>query len=226
MDMKKIFIVTEGQSETNFVNKVMVPYFVSRCILIPITVVTKADSRRGKVYKGGVANYGQIRNTLLKTLSSAANSKNSCVTTMFDFYRLPTDVPGVSDAEKISDPYEKVDIIERKILEKEGYDDNFFFPYIELHEFEAMIFSDVTKLEEAYFDYDLTALKECVKEQSNPELINNGEETAPSKRIINCINCFDKANVGVDVLDKIGIENIAKKCRHFAEWMKRIEARI
>lgn len=224
--MKKFFIVTEGQSETNFVNRVMVPYFASRCILLPITVVTKTDSRHGKTYKGGVANYGQIRNTLLKTLASAAKNTNTYVTTMFDFYRLPADVPGVSVAEKEKDPYDKVHIIEQEILKKEGYGGNFFFPYIELHEFEAMIFSDITKLEEAYFEEDLTALKECVKAQSNPELINGGAETAPSKRIINCINCFDKANVGVDVLEKIGIENISGKCLHFAEWMKCIEVRI
>ncbi len=89
-----------------------------------------------------------------------------------------------------------------------------------------MIFTDIAKLEEAYFEDDLTALKECVKEQENPELINNGAETAPSKRIMNCISNFDKANVGVSVLEKIGIENIAAKCRHFDEWLRRIEERI
>ncbi|MDE5938440.1 MAG: DUF4276 family protein [Lachnospiraceae bacterium] len=224
--MKNFRIVTEGQSETNFVNRVMVPYFADRCILIPITVVTKTDSRRGKTYKGGVGNYGQIRNTLLNTLANAAKNADSYVTTMFDFYRLPIDVPGVLDAEKVSDPYKKVEIIEREIQKAEEYDGKFFFPYIELHEFEAMIFSDITKLEEAYFEEDLTALKECVKVQGNPELINDGAETAPSKRIMNCIDNFDKANVGVDVLGKIGIENIAAKCRHFAEWLQRIEERL
>lgn len=43
--MKKVFIVTEGQSETNFVNKVMVPYFADSCTLIPNTVITKTGSR-------------------------------------------------------------------------------------------------------------------------------------------------------------------------------------
>lgn len=223
--MKKIFIVTEGQSETNFVSRVMAPYFAGRCILIPNTIVTKVDSRQGKTYKGGVANYAQIRNTLLKTLACSAKSKDSYVTTMFDFYRLPADVPGLIEAEKMNDPYEKVELIESEILKAEKYNGKFFFPYIELHEFEAMLFSDITRLEEAYFENDLTALKECVKMQTNPELINDGAETAPSKRILNSITCFDKANVGVDVLERIGIENIARKCRHFAEWIKRIEER-
>lgn len=173
-----------------------------------------------------MANYNQIRNTLLKTLANASKNEDSYVTTMLDFYRLPTDVPGVTDIAGINDPYKKVKFIERKMLEAEEYDGKFFFPYIELHEFEAMLFSDVTRLEETYFEYDLTALRKCIELQSNPELINDGVETAPSKRIINCIDCFDKANTGVDVLEKIGIENIAKKCFHFSEWMKRIEERI
>ena len=102
--MKKIFVVTEGQSETNFVNRVMALYFADRCVLIPNTVITKVDYRHGKTYKGGVSNYDQIRNTLLKTLAVSSKNKDSYVTTMFDFYRLPTDVPGVADIENVNDP--------------------------------------------------------------------------------------------------------------------------
>lgn len=89
-----------------------------------------------------------------------------------------------------------------------------------------MIFSDLSKLQEAYFEYNIKALFEYTKIQANPEMINDGEETAPSKRIINCIDCFDKANMGVDVLAKIGVKDIARKCRHFAEWIRDIERRI
>lgn len=89
--MKKVFVVAEGQSETNFVNRVLSSYFYGRCILIPNTVVTKADYRNGRVYKGGVADYAQIRNTLSKTLAMANKSKEAYVTTMFDFYHLPKD---------------------------------------------------------------------------------------------------------------------------------------
>ena len=224
--MKRIFVVTEGQSETNFVKRVMVPYFSGKCILVPNTVTTKIDNKHGKMYKGGVGNYGQIKNTLSRTLACACKDKNSYVTTMFDFYRLPSDVPGTTESASIMDPYGKVECIEKKIQKEEGFDDIFFFPYIELHEFEAMLFSDLEKLKETYFEYDLTVLEECVKKQGNPELINGGSETAPSKRILKCIKTFDKANVGVDVLAKIGVENIAKKCCHFSEWIKNIEMRI
>lgn len=224
--MKKIYVVTEGQSETNFIKRVIAPYFADRCILIPNTVVTKVDRRHGKTYKGGVSNYGQIRNTLSKTLAILSKDKDSYVTTMFDFYCLPSDVPGVSEAKKIVNPYEKAELIEREIRKKEEIDEKYFFPYIALHEFEAMLFSDISKLEEVYFEENLIALKECLEMQDNPELINDGPETAPSKRIIQCIRSYDKANVGVDVLGRIGVEGIAEKCRHFSEWMRKFEERI
>ena len=48
--MKKIFVVTEGQSETNFVQRVMSPYFADRCILIPNTVVTKIRNKQTTEY--------------------------------------------------------------------------------------------------------------------------------------------------------------------------------
>lgn len=224
--MKKIFVVTEGQSETNFVKRVVAPYFADKCILIPNTVVTKVDHRKGKTYKGGVGNYEQIRSTLSKTLANLSKDKDSYVTTMFDFYRLPLDVPGVLEAKKVVDLYEKVALIEREIREKEKVDEKFFFPYIALHEFEAMLFSDITKLEEVYFENDLTALKKCIEIQGNPELINDGSETSPSKRIIHCIKSYDKANVGVDVLGRIGVEGIAEKCSHFSAWLRQINERI
>ncbi len=117
--MKTIFVVTEGPSETNFVKRVLSPYFASRCTLIPNTVITSTDRKHGRIYKGGVVNYEQIRNTMLKTLAVASKKRDSYVTTMFDFYRLPADVPGVADIEKINDPYEKVRHIERQIQKAE-----------------------------------------------------------------------------------------------------------
>ena len=51
--MKRIYVVTEGQSETNFVNRVLSPFFLTlNKILIPTTVLTKADENKGKMYKG------------------------------------------------------------------------------------------------------------------------------------------------------------------------------
>ena len=97
-----------------------------------------------------------------------------------------------------------------------------FFPYIQLHEFETLLYSDLTILEEECFDSDISKLKEEVKMYTNPELINNSPETAPSKRIIRYIHGYDKVKNGVNVVNKIGIDKLCKQCRHFSEWIDKI----
>jgi hypothetical protein len=54
-------------------------------------------------------------------------------------------------------------------------------------------------------------------------LINDGFETAPSKRILKEIPEYDKVTAGVSVAGKIGIETLRAKCRHFSEWLAKLE---
>lgn len=56
-----------------------------------------------------------------------------------------------------------------------------------------------------------------------PELIDNGRETAPSKRILQVILDYDKVTAGVDSLKLVGIEKLMAKCSHFAEWAGKME---
>ena len=118
--MKRIYVVTEGQSETNFVNRVLVPYFCpEQKLLIPTTVVTKSDERTGRMYKGGMRNYSKARLTIRKALSYT-NEPDVYVTTMFDFYALPDDTPGISRTNGITDAYQKVSSIEKEMLDAEA----------------------------------------------------------------------------------------------------------
>ena len=223
--MKRIFVVTEGQSETNFVNRVLSPYFLPYGkIFIPTTVLTKADERKGKMHKGGMSSYEKARTTIKKDLTYTG-SPDVFVTTMFDFYRLPFDTPGYNEAQKIAEPYKKIAFLEQKMLDYEKLaNQTVFHPYIQLHEFEALLFSDISLLGDEYFEYDVQPLKDCIAQKKNPELINDGAETAPSKRILNCIPDYDKVTVGVSVLEKIGITALCSKCPHFSEWIDWIKS--
>ena len=103
---------------------------------------------------------------------------------MFDYYALPNDFPGYADSVQLQDPYEKVACIEAA-LEKDIADRR-FISYIQLHEFESLLFTNPQKFDIEFFDAlagiaDLNAISEEFK---NPELINQGPSTAPSKRII------------------------------------------
>ena len=79
-------------------------------------------------------------------------------------------------------------------------------------------------LAKQYFEYDIQPLIDCLSIKKNPELINDGADTAPSKRIISCIPNYDKATDGVSVLEKIGIDNLCRSCKHFSEWIEWIMA--
>ena len=58
-----------------------------------------------------------------------------------------------------------------------------------------------------------------------PELIDDGQHTAPSKRIIAQFPQYNdlKTTVGTQVAERIGLENIKSKCPHFKAWIDRLE---
>jgi hypothetical protein len=222
--VKLVYIVTEGSSETNFVKRVLVPYFYnSDKMLIPNAVLTKNDRRAGIQYKGGIDRYEKAETTISKCLAHSKDNPEAYVTTMFDFYRLPKDTPGIAEIKGIASPYEKVAFIEKCMTEHESLQKPIYFPYIQLHEFEALLFSDLDAVSRKYFYHDITMLRTCIAEKKNPELIDNGEKTAPSKRILSCIPDYDKATTGVDILETIGLKTLRDKCSHFNEWVTKLE---
>ena len=85
------------------------------------------------------------------------------------------------------------------------------------------MFSNLNVLADAYFEYDIQSLRVCLKEKTNPELINSGAETAPAKRILKCIPDYDKATMGVSILERIGVDALCNSCRHFSDWIDKIK---
>lgn len=108
-------------------------------------------------------------------------------TTMFDLYALPDDFPGYEAAKAIGEPYARVAALETAFAE--AINDSRFIPYIQLHEFEALLFCGIDYLAKRYpgCEKRCEQLKKDLEKTSNPELINNSPETAPSKRIIKAI---------------------------------------
>jgi hypothetical protein len=59
----------------------------------------------------------------------------------------------------------------------------------------------------------------------SPEKINDGEETAPSKRIENIISKYrlKKVRIATVVIPKIGLPMLRERCRHFDECVTKLE---
>jgi hypothetical protein len=215
--------VTEGQTEQNFVRRVLASHLGSygvytdaRCVL------TSRDRRSGKVYRGGLISYEKAKKDILSWIAEDG-SADCRFTTMFDLYALPEDFPRYGDAAKVSDPYGKIDFLEAALASSVA--DSRFIPYIQLHEFEALVLSDPGKLAGEYLDRrrEIDRLV-SLAEGRNPELIDDGVETAPSKRILKEIPEYDKVAVGVSVVERIGLGTLRSRCRHFSDWVQRLES--
>ena len=107
------------------------------------------------------------------------------------------------------------------------FNDARFVPYIQLHEFEAFILADPKQLDWEFLEHDrpIQRLIDMVaREGGNPELIDDGENTAPSKRIIREIAEYagNKAISGPLVAGKIGMPTLCERCPHFAKWIEKL----
>ncbi len=209
----RIHIFVEGQTEETFVREVLYPHLLDRSLLLnPILIRT---SEKGK---GGASNYSKIKWQVNK---KCIEDRQSLITTMFDFFKLPTDFPGYSGLTKISDLYRKVEHLEKEWFDELSQDN--FIPYISLHEFEALLFSDLQKFEN-WFDKDSAEkLRNERLQFESPEHINNSPQTAPSKRISKCCRGYDKPLHGSLIAQAIGLDTIRHQCKHFDKWLTHLE---
>ncbi|MCD8287785.1 MAG: DUF4276 family protein [Porphyromonadaceae bacterium] len=223
-------ILCEGQTEENFVSKVLKPYLkASEIIVKPQLLVTS----RKKKTEGGLFSYRQAKRDLILWFKQVSQRKSEThyFTTMLDLYELPNDFPGVQEAQSIADSYTKVQRIEKAFADDIQMQIARFIPYIQLHEFEALLFCDIEKLKDRYpgCKNEIDCLKQelTTKFHDKPELVNSGQDTAPSKRIIQAIEGtrkyhYNKPNSGAYVTAAIGMEALMSKCPHFAGWVEKL----
>jgi len=178
----------------------------------------------GKIYRGGNLRYQKAKNDLKKWIKSD-RGKDARFTTMFDLYRLPIDFPSFDIAKASADPYKRVAILEKAL--KQDIESERFIPYIQLYEFEALLLSQPDDFASHFIERkkEVKELTEICSKFNSPELINDGTETAPSKRIIAKIPDYEGAKVsaGPLIAKKIGLTIIRKKCPHFNEWLAKLE---
>ena len=223
--MIRLRIVVEGQTEEEFVNSVLCPHLGDFNVSADARAVeTSRRKRTGKVFRGGMTNYARAKRDLLQWMKEDGR-RDARFTTMFDLYGLPKDFPGYDEARRKAVPYERVGVLETAFRDDLG--DPRFVPYIQLHEFEALLLADPSKFVAQFPDREagIRRLVELSSDAPSPELIDDGDETAPSKRIIQAIPEYErsKTSAGPFIGEQIGLGTIRDKCRHFNEWLTTLE---
>ncbi len=214
--MNRIIIICEGQTEQEFCRNILYPYFINKDIEIEYPTIKKSG--------GGIVKWTELKKQIENHLK-----ENAYVTTFVDFYGITTKhaFPKWKESEAIVDKDKKMAFIENEmrndIDEKIRYK---FIPYIQLHEFESLLFIDydtfVTNVPSDDF-IGKTELKETLNNFKNPEMINNSKETSPSHRLERIIRGYEKITYGIYLADEIGLGNIRNKCPRFNSWIEKIE---
>lgn len=216
--MTRIYILAEGQTEEAFITELLTPHYALQGFyLTPIIVSTSPG------HKGGVVRYAKVRPQIERLCKQ---HPTAYITTMFDLYALPKDFPGKEKPSyiQLANGREKAMFLEAEL--KADLDYNNFIPNLLVHEFEALLFSQLSAFEPWTDDDTVWQPLRTQREHSMPEDINDGAETAPSKRILSLMPHYQKTLHGPLIACDIGLDTIRGACPHFHEWLQEIEQLI
>ena len=209
--MKRLAVSVEGQTEEEFVKSVLSPYLYPSGIAPTPLLIGRARGGIG----GGDVNVERLASDMANLYWNF-----DFVTSLVDFYGFR----GKGDR--------TIDELEQQLNEavqaniQHGWDRGRVIPYIQKHEFEGLLFSDVKAFGAATYasEGDITRLSSIRSLFPTPEDINDHPDTAPSKRIANVIVSYQKRLHGPPVAEKIGLDVIREQCPRFGDWISRLES--
>lgn len=219
--MNRVIAVVEGRTEQTFIRDVLAPVVSGKGVSLTARLVGKPG------HKGGVGEYQRARKDIIALLKQELATT---ITSMFDFYGMPDSWPDRKKAKQVSHD-RKARTVEEAIREDiastlgSAFDERRLIPYIQMHEFEALLFSQPSVLSIVMREPDSAKELEAIRgDFSTPEEINDDPNMAPSKRIENLFPTYRKALHGILAAKRITIEVIRRECPHFSEWLTTLES--
>ncbi len=207
--MTRLYVVVEGLTEFNFVQELLKPHLER---VLPALLVSAVRHKERFTYAG-------LRKDIKRLLGAPGSPV--VVSTMIDLYKIPADFTGVRESE--GGPHrERVRKIEGAFAGE--MDDARFVPYIQLHEFEALVMCGFDVLAERYPDRhaEIRELERRIsREFRSPEEVDRFQP--PSRRLVQAIPRYAKIVDGIHVVETVGIDVLRQKCLHFGEWLAALE---
>jgi hypothetical protein len=223
--MKQLNIFCEGSTEQGFCVQTLQPHLFPHGDGIIHTLAVGEKDHHHLYGIGRRAKFERVRKFIRNTIKQR-EGKNVYFSTMFDLYALSNDFPGKDvNVRNPADPISYVIALQNAF----GQDIDYyrFIPYLQLHEYETMLFADPEAFAIAFEKCDsaIQQLKAVAASVTSIEFINDSKDTAPSKRIIDVIPEYSgrKSTAGPDVAEYIGIAKIRVHCPHFHSWLTQLE---
>lgn len=218
--MIRVHIICEGHTEEMFVNELLAaPLLASGVVLLPAKI-----GRPG--HKGGNVHFDRLRVDIRQRL---LGDTGAWCTTLLDYYGLPADFPGKGDSTALDDTREKLHCVVQSLAARVSSEfgesaGRRFIPYVQMFEFEGLLFSEPEILAKSIEQPSLAVEFLNIRKQfESPEAINDSPQTAPSKRIAQLFDGYDKPVHPLLAAREIGLDAIRRECRLFDAWVKRLE---
>ncbi len=220
--MTLLHIVCEGQTEETFVRDVLIP------ALCPPLIVDYSLIETSPGHKGGGLSYPRVQKHLRNMLR---DSRAPIITTLFDLYRLDSGFPGYAEA--AGKPLEQRLAVLNKAFHADmvgfaGCRPERFLPYFQPYEFEALLFSDVSRLVRLRTGWATaeTTLQAVRDTADSPEHINDSPETKPAAHLKRHLKepKYRKVLDGPKAVEMIGLAKIEQECHCFSAWLDSLRA--
>ena len=216
--MARLIIVCEGQTEQEFCNDILQPHLIQFGIVVQNPTIKKTA--------GGIVNWASLKHQIETHLKQ---DPTAFVTTLIDFYGIHANhnYPNWLQANQHNNKNIGMDLMEQGMLASiPAQLQQKFIPYIQLHEFEGLLFCDINVFDNGFEEnefLDYNYLVQTLNDNQNPELINDSSITAPSKRLLKIIKDYSKITHGCLIAQDIGIIKIRAKCPRFNKWIDDLE---
>jgi len=219
----EIVIVVEGKTEQTFVRDVLAPEMSHKGLYLHAALIGKNG------HKGGNICFERAETDISKFL---AQRTDTYVSTMFDYFRIDSEWPGYQASSQQTGATltagDKAEALEQATHQNmitrfpKCEAETRFIPYIQMHEFEALLFSCASTLA-SKMEIQEPVIKGILAAYANPEEINTCPEKAPSKRLKVLKKGYRKVVMGKTISKAIGIQGIRKQCPHFNDWLTKLE---
>lgn len=211
--MIRVCIVCEGPTEVEFVKSCLTPHLLNHGVNAYPTILQAPSGR----HRGGRVTVERLARFISHEYHEADR-----ITTFVDYY-------GFQDANGRSRQELEQAILDGVAKITTGFDSRFVRPYVQMHEFEGLLFSDVEKFKCVLdgWNADVHKTLSNVRAQfQTPEDINDSWETKPSQRIKDAFSgsAYSKTVHGPLIAEAIGLHVIRQQCPQFNNWVHMLEA--
>lgn len=215
--MKRLIIVCEGPTEHEFCINTLFPFFYRNGIIIEAPLVKKSN--------GGIVPWPSIK----RQIEMHLHESDVRVSLLVDYYGIKDsyEFPGWEEAKDIDSKEAKwkflCDRMKADIAQELAPR---FIPYMQIHEFESLLFSDISVFKNNFDNHELdfSILEDAIREFHDPEDINSRPDLAPSKRLLQAIPGYEKIIYGDCLASEIGLDKIRKMCPLFNQWVLQLLA--